>query len=170
MTGSSRVKAFAEESFYDYSNNTLESFDRIIENKGKDYILRVDEEKFINYLVSEYSLESLEIGSMLPLNQPSITKEMRNDVYGRGGTYQVDVYNFTAVYPFTGSPELFRLRPSTFNWTSYELYINTARNTVSFSFKLYSQDEGEFKKVLNECWGHAFSNLKNSNAELVKWN
>ena len=44
------MRAFNEISNYDFENGRLEQMVREIRSKGKEYILKVDEQEFVEYL------------------------------------------------------------------------------------------------------------------------
>jgi len=129
-----------------------------IEDKGKEYVLSVDEEEFKKYLIDKYSIEPLHIDfENEQINKPTITKESVQPYYSRGGQ-TADVYCFIISYPFTGSSIVFSIKPSTFVLISEEININEQTKLVSFSFKLFNQDPNQFQIEKNRKWRDAFAN------------
>jgi hypothetical protein len=165
-----RVKSFYEIDSFSFIDQLTDRLRKEIEGKGKEYILGVDENEFKKYLTNEFTLEPLTIDtSTEAVEKPTTTKESRDDrFYGR--TYEVEAYNFTVKYHFTGSGVLFRIRPSQWAMTTHEIYVDERQNIVSFSFKLYRQDAEEFKREKNQAYGSAFANLNNANVEATNWN
>jgi hypothetical protein len=104
------MRAFNEISLCDFENGRHGDIVREIQSKGKDYILKVDEQEFIEYLYQKYLLEPLQIfDETESIDTPRISKESNNKVvYGRS-SYEVDVYSFTIRYKYEGSEELFRV-------------------------------------------------------------
>jgi len=165
-----RVKSFYEIDSFSFIEQLTDRLKKEIEGKGKEYILGVDENEFKKYLINEFTIEPLTVDtSTETVEKPTTAKESREDgFYGR--RYEVEVYNFTVKYHFTGSGVLFKVRPSQWVMTSHEIYVDERQSIVSFSFKLYRQDAEEFKKEKNQAYGSAFANLNNANAEANGWN
>src|SRR5690349_17695809 len=107
-----RVKSFSEVDSFSFNDQLADGLKKEIEKKGKEYILGVDENEFKKYLVSEFTVEPLSIDlSTETIEKPTTTREFRDDIfYGR--SYEVEAYNFTVKYHFTGSAVLFKIRPS----------------------------------------------------------
>lgn len=164
------IKAFCEIDSYTYRQEKSNSIVSEITNKGKEYVLGVDEFEFIDYLIDKYSIEPLTVDIENPtINEPSISKEWVEDRMWRE-KYQTDVYTFTIIYKFTGSPELFRVRPDTWTITTNEISVNEQNSTVSFGFKLYRKDPNEFNKAKSDFENRAFANLNNVNNLVDSWN
>jgi hypothetical protein len=87
-----------------------------------------------------------------------------------GRHYEADVYYFTVKYLFSGSPVVFRIRPSTFILTTEEIFVNERTNIVTFSIKIYNQDAIEFNREKETKQRNAFANLENANKEVTAWN
>ena len=70
------MRAFNEIQFYDFQNGRHADIINEIQGKGKDYILKIDEEEFINYLHDKYILEPLVIHTETEsFGTPYISKE-----------------------------------------------------------------------------------------------
>jgi len=165
-----RVKSFCEIDSSSFIDQLTEGLKKEIEKKGKEYILGVDENEFKKYLTNEFRLEPLSIDtSTETIEKPTIVRESRDDRFP-GRYYDVEVYNFTVKYHFNGSAVIFRIRPSHWAMTSYEINVDERQSIVSFSFKLYRQDPEEFKKEKNQAYGSAFANLNNANVDANSWN
>ena len=165
------VRSFNEVHSYDFKNQLATSLKNEIENKGKEYILGVDEDEFKKYLVETYTMEPLVIDfENEHISKPVVRKEATNNYHSYSGQIQADVYIFTVSYPFTGSWSIFRLRPSSFILTSADIVVDTNTKMVSFSFKVYNQDVNEFKRAKDSEQGNAFANLQNANDEVSLWN
>jgi hypothetical protein len=164
------IKAFCEIENLDFTQQLSERIRKEIEEKGKEYILGVDEEEFIKYLVDKYTLEPLELDySSETIGEPIVTNEWVEN-RGFGERYQTHVYTFTVRYSFIGTPVLFRVRPSTWAMTTNDIIVNEENMTVSFSFKLYKKDPEVFIKAKNSLFGSAFANLNNSKSIAINWN
>lgn len=164
-----RIDSFNEISSSDFLRQLSDKIQNEIENKGKEYILGVDEEEFKAYLIGQYSLEPLIIDyESEVINEPTISKEWVEDgFYGR--KYQTEVFTFTIRYKFAGSSVLFKVQPSTWAMTFAEICVNEQDNTISFSFKLYKKDSEEFKRTKSDFQRRAFANLENTNQDAINW-
>lgn len=163
------INSFGEISSFDFIRQLNEKIRIEIEDKGKEYILGVDEEEFKAYLIEYFTLEPLSIDySSETIDEPIVSKEW---VEGRfhHDRYQTEVFNFTIRYKFTGSSILFRVQPSSWTMTTAKIYVNDQNSTVSFSFKLYKKDPEEFKRTKSDFERRAFSNLENTNQDATSW-
>lgn len=164
------MRAFNEISFEEFKDIWFAKVKYEIESKGKEYILRIDEDEFAEYLHSEYELTQLKIDrSSEHIDHPTKSKELVKDLRWRDG-YEREVYNFTVRYDFSGSSILFKVKSNPWVMTSYDLNVSEYQRTVSFSFKLFNQDAEEFEKTKNDCYRRAFANLENLNKNILEIN
>ena len=159
------MKAFAEISWLDYPKIFYKRIKDEILSNGKDYLLKVDEEEYIKYLVDKYYPEPLYILTETEtVEEPRKSKQRLNDMIGR--EFERDAFLFTAKYNFTGNAELFKVQPNPMTMTSYE--ISVSGSVVSFSFTIYKQDVAEFKRVKSDCYSSAFTNLPALNKNITE--
>lgn len=164
------IKAFYEIHSYDFEQQLSEKIKIEIESKGKEYILGVDEEEYKKYLINKFTLEPLSVDSKSEtIDEPHISKELVVNSFFQE-KYQVDVYNFTISYHFSGSSILFQIQPSSCSVTTTDIYINEQTNSVSFSFKLHKKDPEEFNRAKKDYYSRAFTNIGNTNAFAKDWN
>lgn len=165
------IKSFYEVSSFEYTAKLTDLIKGEIAGKTKDYILGVDEEEFKQYLIARYTLEPLTIDfDSATVDEPTITKEWMEDRMWRE-KYEVEVYNFTVRFAFTGSSVLFKVQPSGgYVMTTAEIYVEENASTVSFSFKLHKKDPAEFNRIKAEFQKRAFTNLPSTNKVAVQWN
>ncbi|MGN6296496.1 MAG: hypothetical protein ACTHM7_06925 [Ginsengibacter sp.] len=165
------MRAFNEISHYDFENGRHRDIVREIQSKEKDYILKIDEQDFIEYLYHKYLLNPLELfEESESFAAPRISKErINNEVYGRS-SYEVDAYTFTINYKFAGSEELFRVQSNPWIMTSYDINVDGRNEVVSFCFTIYKQDPEEFKRIKSQCFNNAFANLENINKNVSEFN
>ena len=165
------MRAFNEINHYDFVNGRHAEIIKEIQSKGKDYILKVDEQEFTSYLQNKYALEPLKILlETESFDPPHTSKEQFTDYLYTRGYYEADVYTFTIKYSYEGSDELFYVHTNPWNMTSYYIELDKRLKTVAFSFKIYNQDAEEFKRAKGECFGNAFSNLENANKNAEDFN
>ncbi|KIQ22161.1 hypothetical protein RT99_08165 [Flavobacterium sp. MEB061] len=161
------MKSFSGISWLDFPAQHFGRIKEEILSKGKDYILKIDEEEFIDYLFEKYRLEPLKIYlETESISEPKKRIEKRSDPWGY--YFDAEVYYFTVSYQFTGSEELFFVQPNPRTIVSYD--INVKNNQVSFSFSIYKQDVREFNKVKSEAYSNAFTNLEKINNNLQSMN
>lgn len=161
------MKSFSGISWLDFPRKHFDRIKEEILSKGKDYILKIDEEEFVEYLIGKYRLESLKIYfETESISEPKKGTERRRDDWG--DYYNTEVYNFTVSYQFTGSQELFFVQPNPRTHISYDIHV--ANNRVSFSFSIYTQDVNEFNKAKSEAYHYAFDNLERVNSNLQSVN
>lgn len=157
------MRSFSEIHWFDFPKKYFNSIKEEILSKGKNYILQVDENEFIEYLVEKHRLEPLNILlETESVSEPKKSTERRTDHWGEN--YNAEVFNFTITYQFTGSAELFQIVPNPRTYSSYE--ISVRNQYVSFSFSIYRQNVEEFKKGKAEAYQEAFNNLHHVNNNL----
>jgi len=165
-----RIKTFIEVDSFSAKDQWKEQIRKKIESETKEYILGVDEEEYMNFLIEDFKVIPLVIyEESEQIEQPQVTKEK---VTGRLRDYEYDqdVYIFTVRYTFSGSSVLFKIRPSSWTMTSYDISVNEYSNTVSFSFKLYEQNAEKFKADKSRAFSSAFTNVGNVNNFANEWN
>lgn len=166
----SKIRTFTEVDSFSAKDQWKEQIRKKIESETKEYILGVDEEEYINFLIEDFKVIPLVIYEESErIEQPKIFKEKRTDNY-RGYEYEEDVYLFNVKYTFSGSKVLFKIKPSSWTVTSYEIDVDDYNNIVSFSFKLYEQNPDKFKAEKSSAFKAAFTNVENVNAFATEWN
>jgi hypothetical protein len=166
-----KIKAFAEIDSYSAEKQFEENIKKHIEGKSKEYILGVDEEEFKEYMHSEYSVETLNVYQESErIDKPLIKKEKFTDRSYREYQYEKEVYYFTVHYKFSGSSVLFKIRPSSWTMTTYEISVDDNNKEVTLSFKIYEQDAEKFKREKAGIYSSAFTNLGNVNVFANQWN
>ncbi|HKJ81891.1 MAG TPA: hypothetical protein VJ954_07700 [Ignavibacteriaceae bacterium] len=167
--------SFTVESFYSVDSHSFqaqltEHIKKEIASKSKEYILQVDENEYIKYLVDKYTIEPLIIdfsSEFIPEPLKSI-ESVNNRIYG--GKYQTEILTFTIYYNYSGSAVLFKVRPDEFSMTSRQITINEDEMKVSFTFKIDQRNPEIFNRTKDEYQSHAFMNLKNTNKVAENWN
>jgi hypothetical protein len=165
------MRSFNEIPLYDFENGIHGAIVKEIQSKGKDYILNVEEQEFIEYLHQKYVLEPLHVYEETEsFTTPRVSKEKFNDNMYGGSSYEVDTYTFTIKYKYSGSSELFRVSSNPRTMTSYEINVDSRSQLVSFYFKIYKQDPEEFKRIKNQAYRSSFANIENINKNVVDFN
>ena len=162
-------RAFNEISTSDFEEQQIKKIKNEISGKSKQYILSVDDNEYKNYLINEYSLTPLQIyPDSEIIDEPSIHKEIRQEEYIRGYQYEVEIYEITVNYQYTGSEILFKIRPNYRQMRSSLIYV--VGKTVSFTIRLSNKNPEEFKRNKKSEYDDAFINLKNVNDFALQWN
>lgn len=164
------IQSFSEVDSHSFKVQFTEMIKSEINNNTKEYLLKVEEQEYIDYLVNKYTVEPLSVDySSEFIPEPTKTQEWVNDqAYGR--QYRVEVYSFTISYKYTGSGVLFKVRPDEFRMTSRLITINENDSTVSFVFKMDQKNSEIFNKTKTDYRDHAFMNLSNANKVAENWN
>ncbi|MFZ7114905.1 MAG: hypothetical protein ACO1G9_05975 [Bacteroidota bacterium] len=164
------IPSFSKISSFDYVNQQIVSIQNEIEGQSKEYILQVDQNDYLKYIYDKYELEPITINfDSESFNAPYKSEKVIEDRH-YGEKFKIPTYTFTITYNFSGSSDIFYIRPSHWTLTSYNIVINERENKVSFSFTITKQDAELFKNTKEECKRSAFTNLANANKEAIAWN
>lgn len=165
-----KINSFQEVESSEFLKQQKEKLKNAIESKGKEYIIGIDETDFKNYLIESFTIEPLRIDiESEEIGEPIISKEWRENRYTEE-KFQSEVYTFTIKYRYSGSAQIFRIKPNPFRMASTDIYVDDEIKTVSFSFELYKRDPKVFLEAKNECFSRAFDNLEYANVNLQNWN
>lgn len=164
------LKAFAEIRYSEYVDQQKEKIRKEIEDKGKEYVLSIDENEYKSYLIEAYTLVPLSVDKNNPdIGEPVITKEyVNNSVYET--KYQIEVYTFTLVYKYSGSPEIFKIIPNPRTLITLDVTLNENFCTVSFKIRTSKRDPNQFNHAKKESERYAFFNLDQANSNIQEWN
>lgn len=164
------MKAFNEQDNYSFFNERSAELMSEIRSKGKEYLLKIDEQVFKKYLYDKYMLEPIEISLQTEeVNEPIIRKELVQDPYYREKFHR-EVYVFKINYHFIGSFELFKVRPTTWRMVSESIKVDSYSSRVSIEIVLNRKDPEEFKRLKKDTFERAFGNVENINANVKSWN
>src|SRR5450631_274104 len=100
-----------------------------IDNFGEDYLLGASESDLVNYVVSKVSLDVPQMGEAFMLEPTEVEVDVSHDPLwgmGYGQSSTVKGCRVEIRIPFTGDPDLFLCRPSTY-------IFNSPRGTVGKS-------------------------------------
>jgi hypothetical protein len=160
------MRSFNEIYYPDFRDRRLASLLTEIKSKGKDYILQVDEAAFTEYLYQKYLLEPLQVQQETEqIGAPVVTREA---VYS--WRREQDVYTFRVQYAYSGSGQLFNVRPTKWIPRSYDIEVDINNNMVSFFFKVYKQDPKEFYNARHKAFKKAFCNIGDLNTNVAQFN
>ena len=160
--------SFSVIEWHDFHGKIINAIDCEIDNCSDEYILNVNENEYITYLTDKYSFVPLVIdNSSEEIEEP---KEFKEDLsqydnrfaYAKYGRYRVG-YSIQISYSYSGSVELFKVRPNPFTLTSNKIMVDEYSSRVSFEIILYSQDVSEFQRKKDSAYQRAFANVENIN-------
>lgn len=152
------MKAFYEISWFDFEKSYFEQIKEEIRYQEKEYLLSVDEEEFIEYIYQKFTLEPITISiDSEHISEPQ--KKIESVPDWRGVLYNTETYTFTIQYNFTGTADLFKIQPTPYLMTTYDISVNEVRNTVSFSFKMINKNPEEFQQKKQNAFHNAFANV-----------
>ncbi len=159
----------------DFQNNIVRNIGAEIEQNNDDYILNVNEDEYISFLVEKYTLETLTLNKDTEeVNTPTVFREdlsqYRDDyMCARYGVIQ-EGYSIRITYSYDGTGSLFKVIPNPHIITSYPISLDESSSKVSFVIKIYSQDPKEFEREKEDAYRHAFSNIDNINSCVASYN
>lgn len=147
-----------------------------ISEQIESYILNVEEDKYIDFLVNKYTINKISIGSA-PLNISEIKTEKRYNP----NTYQYfgaqEIHKVTVEYQFDGDFWLLGVMPSYGHFIisgvqKMGVVFNNDCSTVSIDVEFDSFDEVEFNRQLKEAYEKNFNkdNIKNVNSHAEEFN
>lgn len=161
---------FSKIASYDYFDQRKNKLKKEIHSQTKEYLLGVDEEEFKQYLIEKNKLEPLEIDFSKEFYNKPLTKKITLSDRFRNQEYEVDGYIFEIKYPFTGSSEIFEIRPSQYSNTGEKITVSNSSNTVQFDLVIHKLNPDDFKKEKEQKKSSAFANLNYANIDAKRWN
>ena len=99
-----------------------QSLKREVESYDKDYLLNTSDDKLIEYLIDNYSLEAPELReSEMYLQDPSepnidVSQDPMRGIFDRSRPFYIKGVSITVVLPFNGENGLFHFQPSSFTF------------------------------------------------------
>lgn len=161
-------KSFDEVFFSDFQKARFQSIvDEILE-RGKEYILGVEEHQYTDYLYQKYLLEPLTIlKDAIEFDEPRKSKKI---IRRYDDEWEIDVFTFTVKYRFSGTAELFRVHTNPWTMTSYDIKVDDLHKVVSYNFDIYKTEAEEFHSTNEQCYRSALANVENANKNAEEYN
>lgn len=168
------MKIFYEQELDQYLESRKRALVGKIESEDSDYILNVDADKYVEYLVAEFSLADF----VIDFDAIYVTREERmiraelfppdfNAFDGKSYSKQVITYHI----PFRGEEEILRCQPNPHNLMTYEVLIED--NCICFDvIDFYGTADGikkradEIIRTIRTQYGHVKENLEAYEGEL----
>lgn len=152
-----QFRAFAERELQDYLEETNQKIQSRIEQESENYILNINETEYINYLSSEFTIDTLRIDfesasvtsyeKQIPAKQfPSRFSVQQRESYPK----QVVVYHL----PYDGNSDLLRYTPNPHLLWTTEVFIDD--QCICFEVINFSGHADDIKRDAQ----HVINNLK----------
>ena len=156
--------AFSELDGFGVIENRKSQAAQAIKSQADDYILNVNKVEYIEHLISEYSIQPLEIHSdqlSVSVEERMIPAEWHPSSFwvDSGKSYPKDVYTFHL--PFTGDAQLLKVRASTFSMSSPRIMV--AGQEIRFEIINFNQEAD----AINPEADHIVSQLSSQNQYLT---
>lgn len=162
----------ADDFFKERSRKLAETIDR----EREDYILKVNEQEYVEHLLGQFNLEPLELHAdkvEAEVVERDVEVRRSPEFYGRGSTHtrraQVAIYHV----PFTGSPDLFRLIPNPRLMWSTEVWVdqgNLCFEVITFDANA-RQAKDEAQRILDNITkqlGHLTAQFTSRSEEFAR--
>lgn len=142
-----------------------------IKKQSDDYILNVNKAEFIDHLVSEYTIQPLEIHSdqlSVSVEERMIPAEWHPSSYwvDSGQSYPKDVYTFHL--PFSGDSQLLKVRASTYSMSAPRIMV--AGGEIRFEIINFSQNAETIKREADNIVSQLISQNQHLSRDLGKHN
>jgi len=138
---------FSEYDCYGMLENQRSAIEQAIRNQADDYILNVNREEYTQHLVSEFSIQPIEIHKdelFVSTHEEMIPAEMHPSLYGinYGAAYARDIIVFHL--PFSGDQQLLKVRASTYSMSAPLVIIENG--CVCFKIINFNLDAQKIKQ------------------------
>lgn len=165
------MRIFAESELRQLLESNTNRLRDEIDGQNDDYLLNVNEQKFIDYLAAKYVIDNL----TLRFDQVAVSteeKEVRAEdfpshFYVRSGeTYKKPVIRYHL--PFDGNAYLLKLVPSTrYMWTAD---VDIEDGNICFEIINFQDDPQEIKRQADEILNHIRGQAENVQGEVDSYN
>jgi hypothetical protein len=164
------IKAFNEIHSHDFVDKKQAEITEYLNSLDKEFFVVTEISEAIEELVNQFFVEPVKAYPEKSLIEkqgvPSTLEGLR-----RGLIQKNKVYSFKLLIPFSGDPQVFTIRPSTYRMLErQDISINTKTSNVEIKFDIYSPEVIEFEKEKAEIIKKALGNLENANADVERWN
>jgi hypothetical protein len=166
--------AFSEYDVFSLLESQRSAIDKAVKGQNDDYILNVNREEYIQHLISEFSIEPIELQKeelSVSTHEEMIPAEMHSSDYfmDRGSSYPRDVLVFHL--PFSGDQQLLKVRASTYSMSAP--LITVEQGCICFKIINFNLDAQRIKQEsertiqsLEAQNGHLTRDLEQFNASI----
>ena len=142
-----------------------------IYRQSDDYILNVNKSEYIEHLVSEYTIQPLEIHSdklSVSVEERMIPAEWHPSSYwvDRGKSYPKDVYIFHL--PFSGDGELLKVRASTYSMSAPRIMVSGGE--IRFEIINFNQDAESIRREADNLVNQMVTQNQYLTKDIIKFN
>lgn len=163
--------AFSEYDGHSMIENQRSKIISEIHSHSNDYLLNVNKEEYIDYLVSKYSIPPVEIyrdNLHVSTYEALIPAEMHPRSYhvSPGKSYPKDIIKYHL--PFKGDPQLLKVRASTFSLAPPRIFIED--DCICFEIINFNIEPERIKQEANHIVNNILSQNQNLTNDLNKFN
>ncbi len=163
------INALAEQRFSEFTDEYRNQLKSEIESQPKDYILKIVENEYTQYLIEKYTLNELAVDRVdFETLQPE--KIYFHGENHRGEGTKVEGYRISSVYKYSGSPILFKMAPGSRTIVSHPITVNSENNSLILSVEVYTLDPQVYSGSRSRALNDALINIPNLNKEVKQWN
>lgn len=166
-------KVFNEHELSDYLVQNTNKIQSPINSKSEDYILNINETKYINHLINQFTVEPINIDFENIFSDPPYEKQIPAEYFrdalfhvraGESYPTQAFVYHL----PYTGNLDLFQCRPSAHTLWSTEVFLKDQ----DLCFEVFSlrDDVEEINRNARQIVSKIKTQLGHLIAEIEKYN
>lgn len=142
-----------------------------IKGQSDNYMLNVNKTEYIHHLVSEYSMQPLEIHAdqlSVSVEEQMIPAEWHPNSFwvDSGQSYPKDVYTFHL--PFSGDSQLLKVRASTYSLSAPRIRVE--RQEIQFDIINFSKEAEAIKSEADGIVNQLASQNQNLTNDIVKFN
>lgn len=165
-------KPFGEIDIRNFLDSVKKELLETIEKRPKDYILGVDEDKYVNYLSQLFYIHPLAIDLSSKDTIPG--KEERKSYANSWGYEEYYMtYYYHVYFNFSGDPRLFRVQPSCFRWNLSRVpspidFVDA--NRLMIQVQIHEKKPEIYKQEEEGVIDTTFCNMENVNAEINRFN
>ncbi len=157
--------AFSQYDAFEIFESRRSSIEQEIREQKDDYILNVNCEEYIQYFISEFSIEPLEINKdalSVSSHEEMIPADMHSNAYHMRDidSFPRDVLVF--YIPFIGNQKLLNLRASTYSMNAPLIMVE--QNCICFKIIKFNQDAQQIKQETEQI----IQNIESQNRYLTR--
>ncbi len=162
------LRIFSDINWSEFISDFKSQLKNEIKTTDTKYILAVDEKKYKQYLFDKYKFEEISIlketENIIELDR--VVKSIKDyDIF-----IDTEFFQFKIQYNYSGSPLLFKICPNPFTSRTFDVEIDKANSTISFTVVIKERDPSLFNQLKEKRFNETFTNLENVNRNAEEGN
>ena len=162
------LRIFSDINWIEFISDFKSQLKNEIKTTDTKYILAVDEKKYKQYLFDKYKFEEISIlketENIIELDR--VVKSIKDyDIF-----IDTEFFQFKIQYNYSGSPLLFKICPNPFTSRTFDVEIDKANSTISFTVVIKERDPSLFNQLKEKRFNETFTNLENVNRNAEEGN